>query len=60
MLAKGSYWIRAQAVNFEDVNLSFDQRSSFCETFTLHLTVSPLKSATQLWRADTEEEFCEG
>jgi hypothetical protein len=60
VLAKGSYWIRAQAVNFEDVNLSFDQRSSFCETFTLHLTVSPLKSATQLWRADTEEEFCEG
>ena len=59
-MAKGSYWVQAKAVNFEDVNLSFDQRSSFCETFTLHLTITPLKSATKLWKQDTEEEFCEG
>ena len=42
------------------MNLSFDQRQSFCETFTMHITISSLKSATKVYPKDREEEFCEG
>lgn len=57
-LAKGSYVINAKAVN-EDVLLNFDQRESFCDTFTMAVTVHPLKLASKSFSPDTEEEFCE-
>jgi len=57
-LAKGSYWIRAKAIN-EDVLLNFDQRQSFCDTFTMVIGLHPLKAATLNFSPDTEEEFCE-
>ena len=57
-LAKGTYWIHAKAIN-EDVLLNFDQRETFCDTFTMAITVSPLKSATLTFSPDSEEEFCE-
>lgn len=57
-LRAGSYWIGVRAVN-EDRNMNFDQREFFCETFTLAVTVSPLKTATEFFSPDPEEEFCE-
>ena len=57
-MAKGTYWLSARAVN-QDVLLNFDQRSSFCETFTLVVTVSPLKTATKIYDPNSDENFCE-
>ena len=57
-LTKGNYWIMAKAVN-EDVLLNFDQRLSFCETFTMVVTVSPVKTATKIYDPNTDENFCE-
>lgn len=57
-LAAGSYWIHAKAIN-EDVLVNFDQRETFCETFTMVITVNPLKSATLFASSDAEEEMCE-
>ena len=48
----------AKAVN-EDVILNFDQRESFCETFNMIITVSPLKTASKTFSPDVEENFCE-
>ena len=57
-LTKGSYWINAKAIN-EDVLLNFDQRESFCDTFTMVVTVNPTKQATKVLNLSASEEYCE-
>ena len=57
-LSKGSYWINAKAIN-EDVLLNFDQRESFCDTFTMVVTVNPIKQATKTLNTNTNEDYCE-
>ena len=39
--------------------LNFDQRESFCDTFTMVITVHPIKQATKVMNLRPEEELCE-
>ena len=60
ILEKGTYWVTAKALSFEDVNVDFDTRQNFCETYFLSMTVSPTKSAvTPYFHSQQEEEYCE-
>lgn len=57
-LTAGSYWINSKAIN-EDVLMNFDQRESFCDTFTMVVTVHPIKQATKVMNLRPDEELCE-
>lgn len=48
-LAPGNYWIQISSINFHDTNVSYDEKADFCKAYSIGLSVSPLKSASQRW-----------
>jgi hypothetical protein len=60
----GSYWISAQAANFNgDVNMSFDSHQNFCDSYKIFLDIMPFTSAgvnVNIGFVNDQEDFCEG
>lgn len=60
----GSYWISAEAVNFNgDVNMSFDSHQNFCQSYKIVLDIMPFTSAKvnlNIGSVTDQEDFCEG